>query len=106
MNQITIEFMSGPLDGCIVQLPVSDDETAITIGRAEDCDVVIPYDHRVSRHHARVTVREEQCFLADTASRNGTWWDEGEPVVGEVALPVGALFRVGQTRLRVREVEG
>ncbi len=105
MSQIVIEFMSGSLDGQTVTLQVSGEERDFTLGRAEDCDVVIPHDDLVSSHHARLTVRGGECTLEDTASRNGTFLDDGNAqVIGSVPLPDRTLFRVGRTRLRVREI--
>lgn len=49
--------------------PVENDE--VSIGRASDNDVVIN-DFGVSRHHAKVTVDDGQCFIIDLNSRNGT----------------------------------
>ena len=43
-----------------------------TIGRAEDCDAVIP-DSRVSRLHARLIAEGEQYFVLDADSRHGTF---------------------------------
>jgi pSer/pThr/pTyr-binding forkhead associated (FHA) protein len=42
------------------------------IGRAENNDVVLPGDMRVSRHHARVDFENEQWVITDARSTNGT----------------------------------
>jgi serine phosphatase RsbU (regulator of sigma subunit)/pSer/pThr/pTyr-binding forkhead associated (FHA) protein len=42
-----------------------------TLGRNQDCDVVVRLDS-VSRHHARITRLGESYFIEDLQSRNGT----------------------------------
>jgi len=47
------------------------DEGALTIGRGEDCDVVLR-DRHISRYHARIS-RIEGCYsVEDLGSKNGT----------------------------------
>jgi pSer/pThr/pTyr-binding forkhead associated (FHA) protein len=91
-----LEVLSGPLDGKTWPF-----EREITIGRddalAEAC---LALDRYVSRRHARLQINAETIRLTDLRSRNGTRLN-GQPVVGEVPLPVGAPFVVGRTVLRV-----
>jgi pSer/pThr/pTyr-binding forkhead associated (FHA) protein len=91
-----LEVLSGPLDGKTWHF-----EREITIGRddalAEAC---LALDRYVSRQHARLQIDEDSIRLTDLRSRNGTRL-EGQPVVGDVPLPVGAPFVVGRTVLRV-----
>jgi len=47
------------------------DEGALTIGRGEDCEIVLP-DRHISRYHARIS-RIEGCYsVEDLGSKNGT----------------------------------
>jgi pSer/pThr/pTyr-binding forkhead associated (FHA) protein len=91
-----LEVLSGPLDGKTWPF-----ERQITIGRddamAEAC---LALDRYVSRQHARLQIESDAIRLVDLRSRNGTRLG-GQPVVGEVALPVGVPFIVGRTVLRV-----
>jgi pSer/pThr/pTyr-binding forkhead associated (FHA) protein len=91
-----LEVLSGPLDGKTWTF-----EREITIGRdnavAEAC---IGLDRYVSRQHARLQIDEGAVRLTDLQSRNGTKLN-GQPVLGDVALPIGAPFVVGRTVLRV-----
>ncbi|MGB9669504.1 MAG: FHA domain-containing protein, partial [Anaerolineales bacterium] len=57
---------NGPLNGLRWQI-----QTEITIGRDEDCDIVIP-ERQVSRHHARIIPSPDGTLLEDLASKNGT----------------------------------
>ncbi|WP_096085428.1 FHA domain-containing protein [Agaribacterium haliotis] len=43
-----------------------------TIGRATDCDIVIPSKH-LSRLHAVLELKNDRLFLRDLDSSNGTW---------------------------------
>jgi len=47
------------------------DRSTLTIGREEDCDIVLA-DRHVSRHHARVTRDESGYTVEDLRSKNGT----------------------------------
>jgi pSer/pThr/pTyr-binding forkhead associated (FHA) protein len=91
-----LEVLSGPLDGTTWPF-----EQEITIGRdysvAEAC---LPLDRYVSRAHAKLAIEAGAIRLTDLRSRNGTRLN-GEPVVGDVRLPVGTPFVVGRTALRV-----
>jgi pSer/pThr/pTyr-binding forkhead associated (FHA) protein len=91
-----LEVLSGPLDGKTWPF-----EQEITIGRddavAEAC---LALDRYVSREHAKLQIDAGAIRLVDLRSRNGTRLG-GQPVVGEVPLPVGTPFVVGRTILRV-----
>lgn len=65
---------------------------ALTIGRADDCQIVLA-DSQVSRHHARVERRGTAFWLVDTGSANGVW--VGETRVAERELAHGVRFRIG-----------
>jgi pSer/pThr/pTyr-binding forkhead associated (FHA) protein len=91
-----LEVLSGPLDGKTWPF-----EREITIGRDDGlAQACLALDRYVSREHARLQIDGGAIRLVDLRSRNGTRL-AGKPVVGEVALPVGAPFVVGRTTLRV-----
>ncbi|MEV7445319.1 FHA domain-containing protein [Streptomyces sp. NPDC091204] len=73
----------------------------IRVGRSADADVPLD-DPDVSRLHCAVTViRDGRVAVADLDSTNGTTLD-GVPVGPQpVALPPGALLRVGESTLRL-----
>ncbi|MFD5412780.1 FtsK/SpoIIIE domain-containing protein [Streptomyces nojiriensis] len=73
----------------------------IMVGRSADADVPLD-DPDVSRLHCAVTViPDERVAVADLNSTNGTTLD-GAPVGAQpVALPPGALLRVGESTLRL-----
>jgi pSer/pThr/pTyr-binding forkhead associated (FHA) protein len=91
-----LEVLSGPLDGKTWPF-----DREITIGRDDGlAQACLALDRYVSRRHARLQIDGSSIRLVDLRSRNGTRLG-GEPVVGEVPLPVGVPFTVGRTVLRV-----
>jgi hypothetical protein len=59
----------------------------LTVGRSEECDISLP-DRQVSRLHARVVWQEDQYFLEDLGSKNGTHLN-GQEVQSPVPLQDG-----------------
>lgn len=48
------------------------DRDEILIGRDDTCDVVLP-ERQISRQHVRIYLEENQYYVEDLGSRNGTW---------------------------------
>ncbi|MEM9997901.1 MAG: FHA domain-containing protein [Bacteroidota bacterium] len=67
--------------------------SAFTLGRAEDCEVVVEH-HLASRRHATVAFEGGQWWLRDLGSTNGTFLN-GAPV-DQAALPSVGSFSLGQ----------
>lgn len=86
----------GPLAGSMVPLT----PTSITIGRDQNCTLVLN-DSYASSRHARVFPKNGAWWLEDLNSTNGTTL-AGRPVHGAVELPVGVPVRIGQTTLELR----
>ncbi|MEZ4321206.1 MAG: FHA domain-containing protein [Myxococcota bacterium] len=72
-------------------------ERGITMGRAEDRDVVVP-DSASSRHHCHITVTDGEYVLHDNGSANGVFVNAVR--VRECTLSDGDLLRIGNTELR------
>lgn len=68
-----------------------------SIGREFGNDVIIS-DRTLSRHHAVLQVVDEQFYLQDLESKNGTRLN-GYPVSNQVVLKSGDEISVGLTRL-------
>ena len=69
----------------------------LTIGRAEDRDVVVP-DAASSRHHCQITQEGSEFVLHDNGSANGVFVNAVR--VRECTLSNGDLVRIGNTELR------
>ena len=87
--------MSGAEDGKVFGL----EKTPIILGRHPDDDVHLPYDSRVSRHHARITQKGDSYFIEDMGpegkgSTNGTY--VGEKKIGaKTAISSGEMILLG-----------
>lgn len=57
------------------------DQDSVVIGRAPDCDIMLP-KRQVSRHHARIERSDDSYLLYDLESKNGTHVN-GQEVSGE-----------------------
>ena len=72
-------------------------EGVTVIGRAEDADLRISLPS-LSRHHARIVVRDLEATLEDLGSRHGSWRGAA-PVEGVVRLASGDEIRLGTASL-------
>jgi pSer/pThr/pTyr-binding forkhead associated (FHA) protein len=117
-KEISITFMSGPLDGKTIRFEQPDigDELILHYGRREGCDIHMPFDNQVSRLHARLGCKSSlvtatdsvvepfilSFWLEDLDSRNGTFLErDKQPIKGRVSIRPGSLFRIGRTWLRL-----
>ncbi len=73
----------------------------LTLGRADDNDVVLDADTFISSHHARVEMRPSGPWLVDLGSTNGSYVN-GQRVTGEKSLRRGDRVQVGSTVMEVR----
>jgi predicted component of type VI protein secretion system len=71
----------------------------VRIGRSAQNDIVLR-DDNVSRHHATLWSQDDQLYIRDEDSTNGTWVN-GERISTSRALREGDLVRLGGTVLRV-----
>lgn len=65
----------------------------LTIGRAAGCHIALE-DRFVSQLHARMFRRDDQCFIEDLGSTNGTLLND-EKVTGPALLSKGDRIRIG-----------
>jgi len=70
-----------------------------TIGRLEGNDIIIP-DPSVSRHHAVIKIENNNFFVLDLESTNGTWLDGKR--IGKAPLKDGARIGLGKVLLKFR----
>lgn len=70
-----------------------------TIGRTQDCEVVLR-DPATSRHHARIVPVEDGFVLEDLGSTNGTLLND--EAIERALLEDGDVVTIGTTRIRFR----
>ncbi len=116
-GEISVTFMSGPLDGKTLtfEQPTPGEQRIITIGRRDTCDIHLGFDNQVSRLHARLgcvsnSITDSEAslpallsfWLEDSNSRNGSFIEKDpDPLNDRVNLRPGVLFRIGRTWLRL-----
>lgn len=87
---------------CIDAVPSASDavltELPVTIGRGDEADICIR-DTWSSRVHCRLSVRDQQLFLEDLGSSNGTLVNG--TLATDVPLQPGDQITVGITTFRV-----
>jgi hypothetical protein len=74
----------------------------LTVGRAPGCVVSIPEDTFVSQLHARVFRRDQDLWLEDLGSTNGTFLND-KKVSAPVVMRKGDRLKVGKTVLEVTQ---
>ncbi len=87
---------AGPLRGTIVPLGAS----AVLIGRAPSCTLVLDDDYSSSRH-ARIYPEDGQWFVEDLGSTNGTFVDRAQ-IEAPTTVGIGSQIRVGQSTLELQ----
>ena len=65
-------FEGGDRDGEIVDIRPKEGAEGWAMGFSPECDLVLP-DATVSRRHAVIAVRGDECWISDAGSRNGTY---------------------------------
>ena len=76
---------------------------SIVVGRSSTAHLALA-DSYASRHHARLTRRDESLLVEDLGSRNGTYVN-GRPVVAPTEVRPGDLIRIAGSSIR-RSDEG
>ena len=87
---------TGPLSG--LSFGVAE---PVVLGRALDCDIAVVSPH-VSRQHARLAIENDQLFVEDLGSSNGTMVN-GKPVHTRQALYHEDELRLHEVVFRVTE---
>jgi predicted component of type VI protein secretion system len=74
-------------------------QPVIILGREPECDFPLD-DQTVSSHHARLSYHQQQWWLEDLASTNGTFLN-GEVVTAPVVITHGDELRLGHLGVRI-----
>jgi pSer/pThr/pTyr-binding forkhead associated (FHA) protein len=95
VKQAVFEVMNGADDGKVFVIGYFP----FTLGRLPEDDVSLPYDTRMSRHHARISGDAKMCFIEDTGpdgkgSTNGTSVND-KKITGKTQLSYGDMILLG-----------
>jgi pSer/pThr/pTyr-binding forkhead associated (FHA) protein len=114
IKPIAIMFMSGVEDGSTVDLNPKTDGIVrttsweLSIGRKDDNDLCLRNDTFVSRYHAKLHLKDDNWWLEDLHSTNGSFTEDANDSFNEVkfegtiSIQPGQLFRLGRTWLRIQ----
>lgn len=96
-SPVTLVVLAGPLAGTTLNLHSS----AVLIGRAPSCTLVLDDDFASGRH-ARIFPHDGRWFVEDLGSTNGSWL--GDHRVGEPEpMEPGLQLKIGQTVIELRK---
>ncbi len=98
LGRCHVRVVEGPERGVTVELGAEP----VLVGTTDQAALKLT-DPRVSRRHLQLQAGSDAVLVKDLASRNGTWF-EGSRVL-EIALPPGALIRVGDSWLQLVSTE-
>lgn len=93
---LRLQVVEGPCTGILCVL----DHLPALIGRGMEAAIRLDDDHRVSRRHAEIFLRDGALFLRDLGSLHGTSLN-GAPL-GEAPLNAGDTILVGDSTIQVR----
>jgi len=99
--RFALRFISGKYQGGEFPLRMNRE---IIIGRSSDLDMVLVED-MVSRRHAKITSTDQDVFIQDLGSTNGTFVN-GEKIAGRARLAEGDRILVGTSIIKVVPAEG
>jgi pSer/pThr/pTyr-binding forkhead associated (FHA) protein len=89
LSPARLMIITGPDAGKSIELPISE----LVIGRKEPAGLIINHPE-ISRRHARIYLQNENYFIADLGSSNGTSVN-GVPVVTPRQLSSGDMIQLG-----------
>ncbi len=93
--QVKLRVMQGAQSGREVALS----STEFLIGRGEECHLR-PKSDAISRQHCTIRTADNQCFVVDMGSKNGTYVN-GQRVEGECQIQAGDHLQVGPLQFQV-----
>jgi hypothetical protein len=51
-------------------------QSTFTIGRSQNCEISVPKSHILSREHLRIEVKDDEIWITDLNSSNGTFYND------------------------------
>lgn len=95
-SQVVVQLLQAGEELARIDLSV----TPLVLGSSSDCDVSVP-EPSVSRHHARLSLKQEVVHIEDLGSTNGTTVN-GETFAGLQPLSSGDILQLGEWRVEIR----
>ena len=94
---LALEIINGVYDGLSYDMGPSS--TSLSIGRAPDNEISIPFESMASRSHAQIVREGDAFYLLDMKSMNGSFLNEGK-VVDRINIYSEDIIRIGNTKFR------
>jgi hypothetical protein len=100
-TQLTLEILSGPLDGAVVVL-----EADTAWGKSVDGHLAFPWDSELGDPQARFTIEDDGWRLEGLDAPHGTYCiNREERVTGKtVSVEKGDILKASETWLLVRKI--
>lgn len=97
-KQISLKFLTGPIKG---QEFTFDEEPEVIIGRIDDCDITLK-DPKISSEHCGIFFEDDEYFLEDFESTNGTYVNTTKVDEDEYVLEGGETLFLGSSKISVK----
>lgn len=97
-KNVIMTIMSGAEDGKKKEF----EKMPVTVGKANDNDLCLPYDNRISKYHIEITKEGNDYWLEDLKSTNGTYLDDMK-VKERIKITSGNIFAIGTIWLKFEE---
>lgn len=97
MKMLILTITEGPHKGQAFFVP---DNASLLVGRHEDAGIKLDQDKRTSRKHAIIGFRDDNAYVLDLASTNGTFINN-KKVSGKESLRDGDIVFLGRTYMKI-----
>lgn len=114
ITECIVYILSGVEDGTTLSYSIEQgdgqiagDRWIISIGRKDENDLCLRNDTYISRKHANLIWQDDQWWLQDLNSTNGSFVEDEDnffediPVKGTIPIEESQFFRIGRTWLTI-----
>ncbi len=92
---ISLEIINGIYDGMFFHF----DTFPVSVGRATDNDISIPFESAASRSHAQIVKEGDSFYVIDLKSTNGTLVNS-QKVIDRTSVFTDDIITIGDTNIR------
>jgi hypothetical protein len=100
--QNTLIFLRFEIEGSSEVRTWRMEGDTLKIGRGSNCDIKLT-SMKVSREHLEIRRKQNQCFVCDLGSSNGTWLNDTDIVGKEMLLKDGDIINIAHV-VKVRVI--